>query len=123
MTGSMECPSCAKAVLERKKVPFVYGSKFLGEFDADTCPSCGEVLFTEEASGEINRRAAEVGVWGIPPTTPTFLDLGGRLTKSLDLLRGIQLGGVDDNTITTGAGASPFALRITTTTAAAATLA
>ncbi len=60
----MECPICEKN-MERKKVPYNVGSVKLGTFDADVCPSCGEVFFTEESSDAIDRKAKESGLWGL----------------------------------------------------------
>lgn len=108
MSEAMVCPICGQAAVERRKVPFVYGSKFLGEFDADVCPSCGEALFTEEASGEINRRAVELRVWGIPPVTPTLLGLGAKLTRSIDILGGFRYGMNDESSTTVELGTRPW---------------
>jgi len=43
--------------MERKKVPYNFGSISLGSFDADVCTKCGEVFFTEEASDAIDAKA------------------------------------------------------------------
>ena len=83
----MICPNCGKAELKRRDVPFVQGDVYLGDFTADVCPVCGEVLFTEEASEAINKRAVELGVWGRrlipevwPYTVPTEAeDVGARV--------------------------------------------
>lgn len=60
----MKCPNCGKADLVTRRVPFTQGALYLGDFDAEVCPACGEILFTEGASGEINHRATELGLWG-----------------------------------------------------------
>jgi len=60
----MKCPSCGKAKLRHRRVPFTHGNRYLGDFEADVCPDCGEILFTETASELINARAKQLGLWG-----------------------------------------------------------
>ncbi len=64
----MKCPLC-EAELERKKLTYEYADVDLGKFDADVCKECGERFFTEEASKEIDKKAKELGVWGLSATT------------------------------------------------------
>ena len=59
----MECPMC-NGKMERKKKEYTYSEVKLGTFDADICPKCGEVFFTEKASDEIDDKAKEMGIWG-----------------------------------------------------------
>ncbi len=63
----MECPSCSKSKLIRRKAPFYHHGIYLGDFDAEVCQNCGEIYFTEKASDAIDRRAVELGVWGLKP--------------------------------------------------------
>ena len=63
----MICPTCGKDRFVSRPVPFRYGNVSLGEFDADICRACGEVLFTEEASDAIDVEAKRLGLWGKPP--------------------------------------------------------
>ncbi|UZE92124.1 MAG: YgiT-type zinc finger protein [Methanosarcinales archaeon] len=60
----MKCPICEEG-MERKKVPYTIGSVKLGTFEADVCSSCGEIFFTEKSSDAIDRKAKELGVWGL----------------------------------------------------------
>lgn len=70
----MKCPNCGQADLKRREIPFVQGARYLGDFVADVCPVCGEILFTEDASERINARAQELGLWGKPlPNEWTWL--------------------------------------------------
>lgn len=62
----MKCPMCGKAELQSRRVPFGHYGRNLGEFEADVCPVCGEVFFTQAASEEINLKAMELGLWGQP---------------------------------------------------------
>lgn len=60
----MECPICeGKLVL--KKVPYKYHDIELGRYEAEVCIKCGEVFFTEESSDGIDKKAKELGIWGV----------------------------------------------------------
>lgn len=60
----MNCPVC-RGELKVNKQPYAFGGIKLGEFDAEKCSQCGEVFFTEEASDLIDRKAKELGLWGL----------------------------------------------------------
>ena len=60
----MKCPVCS-GVLKKSKEPYSYAGKNFGKFDAEKCTSCGEVFFTEEASDAIDKKAKELGLWGL----------------------------------------------------------
>ena len=60
----MECPICEKT-MKRKKVPYSIGDISLDDYEADVCSSCGEVFFTEESSDAIDKKAKEIGIWGL----------------------------------------------------------
>lgn len=49
----------------RKKTKYMYDELDLGEYDALVCNKCGETFFTEESSLEIEKKAKELGIWGI----------------------------------------------------------
>ena len=61
----MLCPICEKATMIRKLEPFYFKNLYFGKYEADICPSCGEVLFTQKASREIDKKAILLKVWGI----------------------------------------------------------
>jgi YgiT-type zinc finger domain-containing protein len=61
---AMECPMC-DGKLKKGRSRFSYHDIEFGEYDADICAKCGEVFFTEEASDEIDRKAKELGLWGL----------------------------------------------------------
>lgn len=61
-------------------MPFVHAEGLLGSFEAEVCPSCGEILFTEGSSELINRRAKELGLWGLMPR----IDEGSPVTSALE---------------------------------------
>ena len=61
----MLCPTCESSEMHRKKVPFYFRNIYFGDYDADVCQNCGEILFTEEASRKMDKKAKSLGVWGI----------------------------------------------------------
>lgn len=60
---TMKC-ECGEAEMERRNVPFYFNEIYFGDYEADICPICGEVLFTEESSRLIDEMAVICGVWG-----------------------------------------------------------
>ncbi len=65
----MECPICESGKFVRKKIEYKYKDEYFGKYDADVCNKCGEAFFTEEASDLIEKKAKELGVWGIEKKT------------------------------------------------------
>ncbi|UCF09173.1 MAG: AbrB/MazE/SpoVT family DNA-binding domain-containing protein [Thermoplasmata archaeon] len=61
----MECPVCDKGKMVKKKSKYVYGEIEFGEYDSLVCSECGEIFFTEDASRLIEKKAKEIGVWGL----------------------------------------------------------
>ncbi len=57
-----KCDECGGKMLV-KKVPFILSGKNLGEFEAFVCSFCGQQLFTEEVSDQIDNVAKEMGLW------------------------------------------------------------
>lgn len=51
--------------MKKTKEPYFFGESNLGEFEAEKCPKCKEVFFTEEASDKIDAKAKELGLWGM----------------------------------------------------------
>ncbi|MBN2067588.1 MAG: AbrB/MazE/SpoVT family DNA-binding domain-containing protein [Candidatus Diapherotrites archaeon] len=51
--------------MKKAKEPYSFAGKKLGEFEAEKCPKCKEVFFTEGASDQIDKRAKELGLWGL----------------------------------------------------------
>jgi YgiT-type zinc finger domain-containing protein len=60
----MECPKC-EGTLRKGRTDYSYKDIYFGEYDADICDKCGEALFTEEASDAIDKKAKELGLWGL----------------------------------------------------------
>ena len=63
-----ECPIC-EGKLAQKKVPYKYHDIDMGRYDAEVCSRSGEVFFTEKSSDAIDKKAKELGVWGVEKKT------------------------------------------------------
>ena len=64
-----KCYICEKGNLEKKKVPYELLGEKIGMFDAEVCPSCGEVFFDEETSRKITAATKMKGLWGLGSRT------------------------------------------------------
>ncbi|MBI2666593.1 hypothetical protein HYX13_03200 [Candidatus Woesearchaeota archaeon] len=62
------CEECGGKVIE-KKVPFSLYGQELGMFPAEVCNGCGEEVFEENTSEEIDHIAKEKGLWGLEAQT------------------------------------------------------
>ncbi len=62
------CEGCGGKI-EKKKIEFTIYGELLGLFPAEICTKCGEELFDEEVSEEIDRVAKEKGIWGLEAST------------------------------------------------------
>ena len=60
----MKCYEC-EGKIERKKVPFSMHGIKLGNFEAEVCSKCGEIVFDEKVSDQIDKVAKEKGIWGL----------------------------------------------------------
>ena len=65
----MECPLCEKGELVRSNINYTYQDWNFGDFEADVCNLCKEAFFTEESMITIEKKAKEIGVWGIERKT------------------------------------------------------
>ncbi len=62
------CEECGGNV-SRKKVEFQLYGEILGSYMADVCGKCGEEVFDEEVSLQIESEAKKRGLWGLSATT------------------------------------------------------
>jgi len=62
------CDEC-NGKMGNKKVDFKLFGISMGKFDALVCSKCGQNLFTEEISEEIDKAAKEKGLWGLEAKT------------------------------------------------------
>lgn len=62
------CEECSGKIVE-KKVPFSLYGQLLGLFPAEVCTRCGEEVFDEATSKDIDRVAKEKGLWGLETQT------------------------------------------------------
>jgi len=56
-------------VMIKKKVDFSMYGVSLGKFEAEVCSKCGEELFSEEVSKQIDEVAKKKGLWGLEAQT------------------------------------------------------
>lgn len=55
--------------MQVKKIDFkIYGVS-LGKFNAEVCSDCGEEVFSEEVSDQMDKIAKEKGLWGLEAKT------------------------------------------------------
>lgn len=74
-----KCDECGgKLVL--KKVPYELYGVNLGDFPAEVCQNCGEIVFTEETSRGMTAKAKEMGLFGLESRTKI-----GQAGDSLDV--------------------------------------
>lgn len=59
-----ECEECGGKIV-KKKVEFKMYGISLGEFPAEVCTKCGEEVFDEKTSKEIDVVAKKKGLWGL----------------------------------------------------------
>jgi len=60
----IKCEECNSKIV-KKQVDFsIYGIS-LGKFHADVCSGCGEEVFDEKTSNEIDKIIKEKGLWGL----------------------------------------------------------
>lgn len=55
------CYSCEKGQLETRDVPYHYYEFHVGDYEAEVCPVCNEIFFTEGASDAMDVRVKELG--------------------------------------------------------------
>ena len=65
----MKCYTCGKLDFIKKKVEYVQFGKSFGMFDALVCPKCNETIFEGAVSEQIEKKAKELGVWGLARKT------------------------------------------------------
>ncbi len=61
----MKCLNCEKGNLVKKKIDEEMFGIHLGRFPVDVCDACGESFVNEEVMEKIEKRAKELGVWGL----------------------------------------------------------
>ncbi len=58
------CEECGGRIV-RKKVEFRMYGELIGLFPAEVCTKCGEKLFDEKASDQIDAEVKKRGLWGL----------------------------------------------------------
>ena len=58
------CEEC-HGKIKKKLVDYILLGKSLGKFEAEVCNACGEQVFNENVSEKIEKKAKELGLWGL----------------------------------------------------------
>jgi len=74
-----KCEECGGKI-EKKKMPFHFLGEFIGDFDTEVCNSCGEKVYDEKTSDEIDKILKKKGLYGLNATTKV-----GKVGDSLDI--------------------------------------
>ncbi len=64
-----KCDECGKGILKEKQVEYTVLGKKIGKFTALVCTSCNETIFLGETFALIEKKAKELGLWGIAAKT------------------------------------------------------
>lgn len=60
----IKCEECGGKII-KKNVEFRLYDELVGLFSAEVCAKCGEEVFDEKTSDEIDKAAKEKGLWGL----------------------------------------------------------
>ena len=60
---------CEKGKLVKRKVRYDYSGIDLGEYNAEVCDKCGEQYYDEKATELIEKKAKQLGIWGLKERT------------------------------------------------------
>ena len=100
----MECPNCNSRNVEIKKVDFKLYGISLGKFEAEVCNNCGEEVFSEEVSDEIDKIAKKKGLWGLESQSKIgrsgdglVIRVNKRLAEFLELKEGEEITLIPEN--------------------------
>lgn len=63
-----KCEECGGSVVVRA-IEYSYLGEAVGKFPAEVCTKCGETVFDEQASEQIERRVKQKGLYGLGTTT------------------------------------------------------
>ena len=74
-----KCEECGGRIIE-KKIDYIFLGENLGRFTAEVCTKCGEEVFDEAVSGQIEKIAREKGLWGLESRTKV-----GKVGNCLDV--------------------------------------
>lgn len=88
------CEECGGR-LEKKQVEFIMYGVNLGKFPAEVCTKCGEEVFDEKTSEEIDKIAKEKGLWGLAKKIKIVKignSLAVRIPKSISQFLGLKEG-------------------------------
>lgn len=88
------CEECGGNIAVRS-VDYEYLGEHIGKFPAEVCRKCGEVAFDEKASGEIENKVKQKGLYGLGAVTKVGVAGSSpviRMTKKLANFLKLQKG-------------------------------
>lgn len=82
----MKCYECNKVELKKAFVEYKQYGVPLGKFEAEVCRKCGEIFYSSDSAGKIEKEAKKKGLFGLGAktrigTSGTALDV--KLPKAL----------------------------------------
>ena len=91
----VKCPVCGKANLHVEKRRAEQNGFNLGVFVAEVCPSCGQVFWDQKSILRMERRAKQIGIWGLEQKTKVAAvgnSLAVRIPKRIADFLGLRRG-------------------------------
>ncbi len=91
----VKCPVCGRANLRREKRHSEQDGFDLGVYVAEVCHSCGEVFWMEKDVTTMQRKAKQIGIWGLEQKTKVATvgnSLAVRIPKRLAYFLGLRHG-------------------------------
>lgn len=90
----VKCEECGGRI-ETRAVDYTYLGEHIGKFEAEVCAKCGETVFDENISDEIERKVQEKGLYGLEASTKVsiagssfVIRINKRLAEFLKLQKG-----------------------------------
>jgi hypothetical protein len=91
----VKCPVCGRGNLRREKRHAEQNGFDLGVYNAEACPSCGEIFWDKKDVARMERKAKQLGVWGLEQKTKVATvgnSLAVRIPKRLANFLGLRRG-------------------------------
>ena len=92
-----KCEECGGKIT-RQTANYDYLGEHIGRYDAEVCSKCGEVVFDEGVSDEIERKVKEKGLYGLRASTKVgiagssfVIRITKKLAQFLKLHKGVEV--------------------------------
>ena len=81
--------------MKKKKIAYELYGKYIGDYQAEVCPRCGEEFYDEDESRKMEKKVKQMGLWGLESKTKigqsgSTLDI--RLSKKIIDFLGLKKG-------------------------------